>query len=436
MHLRNYQHMNTIITLSIALLLCIGIISILLYRLHSQQSKNSSLNAEKLINENQSALLMQQVSELKSELDQNKITETNLREENSRLNERIRFIEEEKDQLSKESELRFKNIANEILQQNTTIFKEQNESRLNEILSPLKENIEQFKKTIADNYSNEARERYSLQVHIKELIELNQSIGKEAKDLTLALKGNSKIQGNWGEMILENILEKSGLEKGREFYVQESTKNEEGKRLIADVVINYPDGRKVVIDSKVSLNAYTDYINSDNPEEQELHKKKHLTSVRNHINELKTKKYQDYLGNEKAEFVMMFIPNEAAYICAMQLDHNIWQEAYDCRVLIISPTHLISVLKLIEQLWQQDRQTRNAIEIAGESGKMYDKLVGFVDDMLKINNSINNAQKAYNDAMTKLTEGKGNIIGKAKKLKEMGAKASKSLPENISNNKQ
>lgn len=435
MHQRNYQHMSAITTLSIALLICIGTISLLLYLLYTQHSKNSSLNAEKIIHENQTTILTQQVSELKSELSQNKLIETKLREENSRLNERIRFVEEEKEELSKESELRFKNIANEILKQNTIVFKEQNETRLTEILSPLKENIEQFKKTIAESYSNEARERYSLQVHIKELIELNQSIGKEAKDLTLALKGNSKIQGNWGEMILANILEKSGLEKGREFYVQESTTTDEGKRLIADVVVNFPDGRKIVIDSKVSLNAYTDYINCENSNEQETHKKKHLASIRNHINELKTKKYQDYLGNEKAEFVMMFIPNEAAYICAMQLDHNIWQEAYDSRVLIISPTHLISVLKLTEQIWQQERQTRNAIEIATESGKMYDKLVGFVDDMLKINNSINNTQKAYNDAMTKLTEGKGNLISKAKKLKEMGAKTSKALPENISNNK-
>lgn len=435
MHTRNYQHMSTITTLSIALLICLGIISLLLYRLYSQHSKNASLNAEKLISENQCSFLTQQADELKSELTKNKVIESQLREENSRLNERIRFIEDEKEQLTKESELRFKNIAGEILQQNTTIFKEQNESRLNEILSPLKENIEQFKKTIAESYSNEARERYSLQVHIKELIELNQSIGKEAKDLTLALKGNSKIQGNWGEMILENILEKSGLEKGREFYVQESTTNEEGKRLIADVVVNYPDGRRIVIDSKVSLNAYTDYVNSDNQEEQEIHKKKHLTSIRNHINELKTKKYQDYLGNENAEFVMMFIPNEAAYICAMQLDHNIWQEAYDCRVLIISPTHLISVLKLIEQLWQQDRQTRNAIEIATESGKMYDKFVGFVEDMQKIDKSLHNTQKAYNDAMNKLSEGNGNLLNRAKKLKEMGAKTTKALPEyNQSNN--
>lgn len=356
-----------------------------------------------------------------------------LRAENSRLGERIKFIDEEKERLTNENEIRFKNLANEILQHNSSTFKEQNETRLTEILTPLKENIEQFRKTISDSYSAEARERFSLQQRIKELIELNQSIGKEAKDLTLALKGNSKVQGNWGEMILENILEKSGLEKGREFTVQESTTNDDGRRLIADVVVNYPDGRKIVIDSKVSLNAFTELVNCDDADMQDSLKKKHLTSVRNHINELKTKKYQDYLGNENAEFVMMFIPNEAAYICAMQLDNNLWQEAYDSRVLIISPTHLISVLRLVEQLWQHDRQTRNAIEIATESGRMYDKFVGFIDDMKKIEKSLTQSQDAYNKAMNKLYEGNGNLVTRAEKLKTMGAKASKSLPQDPKN---
>ena len=356
-------------------------------------------------------------------------TLTILREENSRLREQIRFIENEKERLLKESEFRFKNIANEILRDNTISFKEQNENRLNEILAPLKENIEQFKKTILESYSTEAKERFSLQERIKELIELNQSIGKEAKDLTHALKGNSKIQGNWGEMILENILEKSGLEKGREFTIQKSANNEDGKRLIADVIINYPDGRKIVIDSKVSLKAYTDLINCEDLEEQDILKKKHLSSIKNHINELKIKKYQDYIGSGNTDFVMMFIPNEAAYICAMQLDYNIWQEAYDNRVLIISPTHLISALRLVGQLWQHDKQTRNAIDIATESGKMYDKFVGFIDDMKSIEKSINNAQTSYNKAINKLYSGSGNLINKAQKLKEMGAKASKALQQ-------
>lgn len=353
-----------------------------------------------------------------------------LRSENSRLNERIFYLDQEKDRLAKESELRFKNLANEILQHNTIAFKEQNEARLTELLNPLKENIEQFKKAINDSYSSEARERFSLQQRIKELIELNQSISKEAKDLTLALKGNSKVQGNWGEMILENILEKSGLVKDREFSVQKSTTDDNGRRLIADVVVNYPDGRKIIIDSKVSLNAYTELVNSDDPIEQEIFKKKHLSSVRNHILELKNKKYQDYLGNEKAEFVMMFIPNEAAYLCAMQLDNNLWQEAYDSRVLIISPTHLISVLRLIEQLWLHDRQTRNAIEIATESGRMYDKFVSFVEDMNKIGKSIAMSQDAFDKAMNKLSEGKGNLISRAQHLKSIGAKATKNLQAN------
>ena len=392
------------------------------------KNKSISLISEDASNKNQIKSLNEQLVEIKESYEKLITSSNQLREENSRLNERIKFIEEEKERLILESEIRFKNLANDILQQNTASFKEQNETRLTEILAPFKDNLEQFKKVVTESYSSEARERFSLQAKIKELIDLNQTISKDAQNLALALKGNSKVQGNWGETILESILEKSGLERGREFFVQESTYNDEGKRLIADVVINYPDGRKIIIDSKVSLNAYIEIINCDDNELLEIYKKKHITSIRNHISELNLKKYQDYLGDEKAEFVMMFIPNEAAYICAMQIDPNIWQEAYDKRVLIISPTHLISALRLIEQLWQHDRQTRNAIEIATESGKMYDKFVGFIEDLKLIEKSLNSAQNAYEKALNKLHLGKGNIISKAEKLKEMGAKTTKSLP--------
>lgn len=416
-----------IILLSI-IFICIISISYMIRYIITLKNKSISLISENASSNSQITTLNEQLADIKNANDKLIISNNQLREENSKLSERIRFIEEEKERIVLESEIRFKNLANDILQQNATTFKEQQESRLSEILAPFKDNIEQFKKVVTENYSSEARERFSLQAKIKELIELNQTISKEAQNLTHALKGNSKIQGNWGEMILESILEKSGLERGREFFVQESTYNEDGKRLIADVVINYPDGRKIIIDSKVSLNAYTDIINCDDAELLELYKKKHITSIRNHISELKTKNYQDYLGNEKTEFVMMFIPNEAAYICAMQIEPNIWQEAYDKRVLIISPTHLISALRLIEQLWRHDRQTRNAIEIATESGKLYDKFVGFIDDLKQIEKSLISAQNAYEKAFNKLHLGKGNIISKAEKLKEMGAKASKSLP--------
>ena len=416
-----------IILLSI-ILICIITVSFLIRYIITLKNKSISLITDDASNKSLINSLNEQLVDLKEAYEKLITSSDQLREDNSRLSERIKFIEEEKERIILESEIRFKNLANDILQQNTASFKEQNETRLTEILAPFKDNLEQFKKVVTESYSSEARERFSLQTKIKELIDLNQTISKDAQNLALALKGNSKVQGNWGEMILESILEKSGLERGREFFVQESTYNDEGKRLIADVVINYPDGRKIIIDSKVSLNAYIEIINCDDNELLEIYKKKHITSIRNHISELNLKKYQDYLGDEKAEFVMMFIPNEAAYICAMQIDPNIWQEAYDKRVLIISPTHLISALRLIEQLWQHDRQTRNAIEIATESGKMYDKFVGFIEDLKLIEKSLNSAQNAYEKALNKLHLGKGNIISKAEKLKEMGAKTTKSLP--------
>lgn len=432
--------MTTTIILSAILLLCIILIFWLFTALNNQKSQLSTLSTERTTWAMQAEMANNRANEIQKEIQRLQNEMSTFREENGRLKERIKFIEEEKEKLAKESETRFQNIANEILTTNSRIFKEQNETRLSEILTPLKENIEQFKKTINDSYSNEARERFSLQERIKELIELNQSISKEAKDLTTALKGNSKVQGDWGEMILENILEKSGLEKGREYEIQVTTdengktlRNDDGTALRPDVVVNYPGNRRVVIDSKVSLRAYVNYINSETPEEQETYAKQHLTSVRNHIAELRNKRYQDYVGGGKTDFVMMFIPNEAAYITAMQLDSNLWQEAYDVRVLLVSPTQLISALRLVAQLWSHDRQTRNAIEIAKVGGNMYDKFVGFVDDMYKIEKSIKQANDTYNSAMNKLHEGKGNLVSYAEKMRTLGAKASKSLPDQLKN---
>lgn len=393
-------------------------------------SQTAADNAQHLLHEEQ-----QRLSHAQEQLLDCRATEVSLREENSRLNERIRFGEEEKQRLAEESELRFKNLANQIFMDNSRTFKEQHETRLSEILTPLKENIEQFKKTVSDSYSTEARERFSLQEKIKELMELNMSIGREAKELAVALRGNSKTQGDWGEMILENILEKSGLVRGREFTVQQTVDEEghtlrdsEGRHLRPDVVINYPDGRCVVIDSKVSLSAYVGLVNCDDNDERTALGKQHIASVRAHIRELAQKDYQSYVGGGKTDFVMMFIPNEGAYITAMQLDDTLWQQAYEQRVLIVSPTHLISALKLVEQLWQHDRMTHNVLDIATAGGNMYDKFVGFVEDMLRIEKAITSTREAYDKALNKLTEGKGNLVSRAEKLKKMGAKVSKSLP--------
>lgn len=422
--------------LSIIVFACLVIIALLVHRIISANSRIASLSIDNAASTTRADETSRQLATANAEIQQlrSKLQQSDI--ETSRLNENLRFVEQEKQRLAQESELRFKNLANEILTANSRTFKEQNETRLAEILTPLRENIEQFRKAVTDTYSEESRQRFSLEERIKELITLNQSIGKEAKDLTLALKGNSKVQGDWGEMILEGILEKSGLQEGREYTVQQTKdetgrtlQDESGKKLRPDIVVNYPNGRHIVIDSKVSLSAYVNYINSEDPDEQNRFAQQHLASVKKHIAELKTKKYQDYVANGKTDFVMMFIPNEAAYITAMQLDRNLWQAAYDQRVLIVSPTQLISALRLVAQLWSHDRQSQNALEIAKAGGRMYDKLVGFVDDMQKIKKSLDQSRDLYNSAMNKLSDGRGSLISQAEKMRDLGAKATKQLPK-------
>jgi DNA recombination protein RmuC len=445
----------TIITSLLALLLALAIAKLLKQSQSLSQQladaatqvseariENTHLNERLSNTEAENQRRLSELNEEKTQLT-HQLSETRI--ENARLNERLKNVEvenqrrlnelnEEKARLAREAESRFQNLANGILEENSRKFKEQNETRLNEILTPLRDNIEQFKKTVTDAYSAEARERFSLQERIRELVETNRSIGKEAKDLSEALRGNSKIQGDWGEMILETILEKSGLKRDTHFSVQLTTdangntlRDASGHALRPDVVINYPDGRCVVIDSKVSLTAYVNMVNADNPAEAEAYGRQHLASIKAHIKELSEKNYQEYVGDKKTDFVMMFIPNEAAYMVAMNLDANLWQEAYDRRVLIISPTHLISAVRLIEQLWRQDDMKRNVVAIAEESGKMYDKFVGFVDDMTKIEKSLDSTRTAYDSAMKKLKTGSGNLIRKAENLRKMGAKTSKQL---------
>ncbi len=348
--------------------------------------------------------------------------------ENARLKERLEILENEKEKMERANELRFKNLANEILQANSAQFKLQQESRLVELLQPLRENIQSFRQTLSQNFVTETADRKVLAERIAELKELQRSLGREARELTTALRGNSKVQGDWGEMILESILERSGLEKGVHYKVQESF---EKGAVRPDVVIYYPDGRAIVVDSKVSLTAFVQLVNAGSDDEREEYSKQHVASVKRHISELSEKRYQDYPGVGKADFVMMFIPNEPAYIAAMQADETLWQYAFDKNVIVLSPTHLLTVLSLVSQLWRQDKVTRNYVSIAVESGKLYDKLVGFIDDMQKINKSLTAAQAAYSDAISKLSTGKGSVMKKAEALKEQGAKATKSLPTNL-----
>lgn len=354
--------------------------------------------------------------------------------ENGALRERAQAIVLETKRLRDEAEERFNSLAQKVLEEKSKSFKQANEERLDEILKPLRDNIESFKKDINDKYLNESKDRNALQEHIRQLMELNRTISNDAQQLSNALRSNSKIQGDWGEMILESILEKSGLIEGDNFKVQATRdsdgnliRNDEGGQLRPDVIVFMPDNRCIVIDSKTSLTNYVNYVNADDIDQQKNFLNLHIASVKAHIDELKGKRYDEYV-KQSGNFVMMFIPNEGAYAAAMQADPSLWQYAYDRKVVIVSPTHLIATLRLINQLWMHDKQTKNAIDIAVESGKLYDKFAGLYDDLLKIGTSLDSTQKAYASALGKVKDGRGSLISHVEKLKTMGAKASKALP--------
>lgn len=361
--------------------------------------------------------------------------------ENARLKEKIGNVEAFNNSVREETKAQFKSLAADIFSSQSEKFKEANETRLSEILNPLKEDIKDFKRRVDDTYMNSSKERTLLGEQMKRLMELNMSIGKEARDLTEALSGNTKVQGDWGEMVLETILVKSGLVEGENYFVQRTKnddgtqiKNDDNGRLRPDVVVALPDKKCIVIDSKVSLTAYVNYINADNEDDRQRFGKAHLLSVRSHLKELETKRYQDFVGvgnDDRIDYVLMFIPNEHAYMAAMTLDNNLWMEAYEKRVVIISPAHVISTLRLVAQLWTRDKQTKNALKIAEEGGKLYDKFVGFVNDMQTVEQSLGKASEAYASAMSKLHTGRGCIVSKVENLKKLGAKTSKTLPSDM-----
>lgn len=361
--------------------------------------------------------------------------------ENARLKEKIGNVEAFNNSVREETKAQFKSLAADIFSSQSEKLKEANETRLSEILNPLKEDIKDFKRRVDDTYMNSSKERTLLGEQMKRLMELNMSIGKEARDLTEALSGNTKVQGDWGEMVLETILVKSGLVEGENYFVQRTKnddgtqiKNDDNGRLRPDVVVALPDKKCIVIDSKVSLTAYVNYINADNEDDRQHFGKAHLLSVRSHLKELETKRYQDFVGvgnDDRIDYVLMFIPNEHAYMAAMTLDNNLWMEAYEKRVVIISPAHVISTLRLIAQLWTRDKQTKNALKIAEEGGKLYDKFVGFVNDMQTVEQSLGKASEAYASAMSKLHTGRGCIVSKVENLKKLGAKTSKTLPSDM-----
>ena len=365
----------------------------------------------------------------------NRITEyygeiQQLKAQNDGLTEKLKTLRIEIDETRKTFETEFKNMAQTILDEKTEKFTELNRTNMDTILKPLSENIASFKQKVEEAYDKENKERFSLGERVKDLLELNQKISKEATDLTKALKGDSKKQGNWGEVILERILEKSGLEKGREYSTQESYRDDQGNILRPDVVLTYPDDRKVVIDSKVSLVAYEKYASSEDIDEQKLFLKEHIRSLRIHIDGLSLKKYDELV--KSLDFTMMFIPIEPAYLEAVKDDEDLWHYAYTKRILLISPTHLVSAIKMIADLWKRDDQNRNAEEIAKRGGLLYDKFVGFVENIEKIGKNISAAGRSYDDAISQLSTGRGNLINQAEQLKKLGLKTTKEIPLSLS----
>lgn len=342
--------------------------------------------------------------------------------------------------LREQFKLEFSELAQKILDDNSRKFSESNEQSIRQILEPLKTNITEFKQKVEDTYDKESKERFSLGKEVQRLIEMSARVSQEANNLATALKGNNKMQGNWGEMILESLLENSGLTRGREYQVQEFIKDEagnvvrdeHGKAMQPDVTIYYPDQRRIIIDSKVSLLAWEQCIGCDDKESQRHLLNDHIRSLRLHIDGLSRKNYPRYAL--ALDYVLLFIPIEPAFLEAVKNDLHLWKYAYDKKILLVSPTNLFAVLKIIADLWKVEQQNRHAIAIAEKAGLLYDKFSGFVDNLEGVGKKLEDATTAYTEAFKQLSKGKGNILTRVQELKKMGATASKTLPDRLLTN--
>ncbi len=375
-----------------------------------QRNKENQLNNEKL--------------ELSSKLSEVKANYKNLEE---KLNSQTNELEKLQERFTQE----FKLVANSILKQNSEEFSKAHQKELQDILTPLKEKIKTFESSVEKKYVDETKERSALKQEIKQLLELNNTLNNQAQNLTNALKGDNKQQGNWGEMVLERILESSGLIKGEEYETQFSDTNSDNKRIQPDVLIKLPDSKHIIVDSKVSLVAYERFTNSEEETERDLALKNHVLSVKNHVKQLSEKNYQTGIGVNSPDFVLLFIPIESSFSAAIQGDEGLYNYAWDKKVVIVSPTTLLATLRTIASVWKHERQTKNAIEIADKAGRLYDKFKSFIDDMQKIDRGINATRTAYDDAFNKLKTGTGNLIRRAENIKELGAKTNKSIPQDL-----
>lgn len=385
-----------------------------------EQEKSRALNSQALDLKKELELLRHANLELNTSLSSAEADYRNLQE---KLSDQKKELETLQDRFT----VQFENLANKIFEEKSKKFTDQNKINLSDVLKPLGEKITEFEKRIDQSHKDSIAKNASLFNELKNLKELNLQMGEDARNLTRALKSDTKTQGSWGELILETILEKSGLEKGREYVVQETFYTEDGRRQRPDVIVNLPDSRHIIIDSKVSLTAYNNYVNAEKDSERDAQVKLHMQSIKQHMRILADKNYQKNYSDNGLDFVIMFIPIETAYLLAIQTDPKLYEEAFDKRIVFVSPTLLLPSLQLIKSVWRQEHQNRNVIEIAKRAGDLYDKFVGFTEDLLTLGRHLNSSKKFYEESMKKLSVGNGNLVSKVENLKKLGAKAEKTI---------
>jgi DNA recombination protein RmuC len=408
-----------------------------------QQEKERKLNSELALADKERSValetlrlkndeteqLRKEVAQILVEKNANENEKTALKVTNEHLTAKIELQKKEVEELQQKLMTEFENIANKVLKQRTDEFNTVSQKNLGDILNPLKERIQSFEKKVEDTYDKELRDKISLREEVIKLTELNTKVSQEANNLTKALKGDVKKQGNWGEIVLERVLERSGLTKGQEYEREEVVDGNDNNRQRPDVIIHLPDNKHIIIDSKVSLVAYERYMSAETEEHQLLFLREHLQSLRNHVRLLSDKNYQNAQNLNTPDFVLMFLPIEASFSTAVQADGELFSFAWERKIVIVSPTTLLATLRTIASIWKQENQTKNAQEIARLSGTLFDKFVSFIEDMSKIKANLDRTSGAYDDAMKKMKDGTGNIIRTAEKIKELGAKANKSLPQ-------
>ena len=423
--------MSIILTIVIAFLTALLGFAVAYFMSNKVRSAHSVVQAQLEAKTLEAQNLLAEVQALRAQVAEKLTLLATVEANNANLKEQLTVQKSEVEELQKKLTVEFENIANKILKERAAELSASSEKNIGAILNPLGDKIADFKKQVEEAFNTEMRDKMSLKEQLKTLTEQNTRISDEANNLTKALKGDVKKQGNWGEIILERVLETSGLTKGLEYEREKVVEGAQGEIYRPDVVVNLPDNKHIIIDSKVSLVAYERMSSAMTDEDYNAALKEHLSSIKKHVRELADKNYQNSMGVNTPDFVLLFIPIEASFSVAVQADQALFSDAWDRKIVIVSPTTLLATLRTVASIWKQENQTKNALEIARLSGTMYDKLVGFVADWNKVKDNLDKAGKSCDEAMNKLKEGNGNVFRTADRIKQLGAKATKELPTDL-----